>query len=121
MTLEQRNNKKDELQKELKIKKHVKLSEDEKYLVISISDARLILEELHLSRNPALTNIISRLKQDTGANILDIATQLKKMEVCAACSIEGQERSCYSLLARKLGRRLYRLLLRANYINTEGF
>lgn len=96
-----------------------RLSAAEKYIIITLSDMKLILAEIGSSENIHLSRIKSRFESETGADILDIATLLKRTDVCAACSIEGQAHNCKSLISRKLGRRLYRLLLRANYITGE--
>lgn len=96
----------------------------EKYIVIKLSEVKLLYSILNnLSENELKKKVppelLERFNNETGADIEDIANQLKKLPLCPACILEGQERSCKSLDAQKLGRRLYRLIQRANYINTE--
>lgn len=55
-----------------------------------------------------------RADGDTGGDFLEIADALKRMEFCPACRIESQERSCAVIDAQKLGRRLKRLIDRAD-------
>lgn len=50
---------------------------------------------------------------DTGGDFEEIANLLKDMKICAACVFESQEHSCSALEARRLGRRLWRLIERA--------
>lgn len=54
-----------------------------------------------------------RADGDTGGDFEEIANELKRMGICPACSGESQERTCQSVEARKLGRRLWRLIERA--------
>lgn len=92
-------------------------NENELYIILTLSDAKLLANNITIN-TPELERIKSRFELETGANLLQIVTWLKNMIICPACSIENQEHSCSSLVSRKLGRRLYRLLLRANYIDT---
>ena len=91
---------------------------NEKYIIIQLSEVKYIKELLkeYIPKEKIPEKIIDRFENETGADIEDIATQLKKLPLCAACKIESQEDSCRSLDAQKLGRRLYRLINRAHYI-----
>lgn len=90
-----------------------------KYIIIKLSEAKLIYNILNKLPKSELENIppelLERFNSETGADIEDIANQLKTMPICPACRIESQEWSCNSLDTQALGRRLYRLLQRANY------
>lgn len=80
------------------------------YLLLSVDDAREIVQGSAIG----MRKILDRLKKDTGGDLITIATVLKNMPVCAACRMEGVACYCYSLDAQKIGRRLYRLIERAN-------
>lgn len=90
------------------------------YLIISVDDARLIAESLPISYEPRLQAIRDRLCQDTGADIEEMASRLKQIPVCQACSIEGQKEHCEVVFAQKQGRRLWRLIERALGIRQAG-
>lgn len=62
-----------------------------------------------------------RADGDTGGDFLEIADSLKQMTVCAACNIEAQARFCVAIYAQKLGRRLKRLIDRANERSESTF
>ncbi len=104
---------------------------NEKYILIKLSDAKLIkkiLDEEVLSYtgpyayvfsdiryriNKELSPLLARIEQETGGDFVDISTQLKTLPMCSACIIEGQEHTCQSISAQRLGRRLLRLIKRA--------
>lgn len=95
--------------------------EAKKYLLLSVEDALLLYGAiLGLSMTQGglpkgrITRIAERLRDDSGGDLRDIAARLKKLEICGACSIEGQASYCASLFANKLGRRLARLIERAD-------
>lgn len=70
-------------------------------------DVRALLEQT------ASEHVLERLRTDTGGDLEEIASLLKKTEICPACLLESQERSCCSLETQKIGRRLSRLIERA--------
>lgn len=79
-----------------------------KYLLITVDDARAIAPHLPEGR------LKQRLTKDTGGDFNDIVHRLKKLPTCMACDIEGQQHDCFSLVANKIGRRLKRLVTRAD-------
>lgn len=83
-----------------------------KYIILNLDDMKTILQ--YLQTNDKTKNIINRFKNEDGGNIQEIANLLKKLDTCHACQVEGQERNCESLIARKIGRRLNRLIFRAD-------
>lgn len=86
-----------------------------RYLVITLSDAATIANALRKKwlANDDEQRIAERLRHDTGANVQEIVDLLHDLQICGACELEGQAASCKSIDARKLGRRLRRLLERA--------
>jgi hypothetical protein len=84
-----------------------------RHLVITAADAARLAAALAGATDPDLRRIGDRLAVDTGGDMREIAGLLKHLEVCAACNIEGQARSCNSLEAQRIGRRLSRLIDRA--------
>jgi hypothetical protein len=87
-----------------------------KYLLLSAADCATIVDIYECSiglDSPRFTKIIDRLRSDTGGDFEDIAETLKRSPICPPCEIEGFPDCCESLLARKLGRRLARLIERA--------
>ncbi len=73
------------------------------------AEARDLIVRLLASR-PEAASLVERLRHDTGAPVEDIARDLKRLDICAACAIEGQSASCESVHARAVGRRLHRLV-----------
>ena len=55
-----------------------------------------------------------RFDAETGGDLGEVVELLKGLPICAACDLEGQASSCQSVAAHKLGRRLRRLVERAN-------
>lgn len=103
----------------------------EKYLIVKLSDMKQLVEIINKDilehKSPyeyvlrdakfnflKMKPFLNRIENETGADIVDIVQQLKTLEICPACQIESQEHSCNSLDANKLGRRLSRLVQRAN-------
>lgn len=86
-----------------------------KYALLNISDVRLIVEALKETDNERLQSVRSRLASETGGDFQEIADRLKTLHTCPACSIEGQEHSCVRIAANFQGRRLKRLIDRANH------
>jgi hypothetical protein len=84
-----------------------------RHLVIAATDAARIAAALRDAKDPDLRRIGDRLAADAGGDMREIADQLKALDICGACWVEGQSASCYSLQAQKLGRRLARLIERA--------
>lgn len=103
---------------------------NEKYIVVKLSEAKklaeIIREEVFEEngqyayvlrdlefRLREVMSLLNRIDNESGADIKGIVDQLKHMDICPACVIEGQQHSCSVLEAQKLGRRLKRLLDRA--------
>jgi hypothetical protein len=108
----------------------------DKYIIVNLEQAKLlakIIKEEIIEDDGAysyvfcdakyrlreVSGLLNRIEQETGADLNDIAGQLKNMRICPACSGEGQEHSCSSLVARTLGRRLKRVLKRADGDTSE--
>lgn len=86
------------------------------YLLISVDDARVISRVLDgddIQERVRFQMLQDRLEQDTGGDFEEIASLLKRQEICAACSIEGQANYCSSIETQKIGRRIARLIDRA--------
>lgn len=84
-------------------------TEGPKYIIVTLDDAKVIAK--HLPNGP----IKDRFEFETGADIQEIVDRLKSMSHCHACEVEGQTHYCQVNYARKLGRRLRRLLERARH------
>jgi len=105
----------------------------EKYILVKLSDAKLlrqvldeevlnydgpyayVFSDLKHRLNSELKLLLDRIEQETGGDFVGIATQLKKMPICGACDFECQGHTCQSLVTNKFGRRLSRLIERANH------
>lgn len=87
--------------------------ENKKYIIISLDDAKYLATHGN-KYTDTFSRILGRFEIEEGADILEIAKELKSMPICGACSIECQEENCNSIYSRKLGRRLARLIERAN-------
>lgn len=88
----------------------------QKYVILRLEDAQALSSHVQeASASPRTMLVAERLKKEEGGDILDIAQQLKDTEFCGACIHEGRERYCTSLDAQKLGRRLRRLVERADH------
>ncbi len=86
-----------------------------KYILLRVEDAhaladRIINGEPRANAKALALNILS----DTGGDLREIADSLKDQEICGACAHENMERYCRSLGAQKTGRRLLRLIERAD-------
>lgn len=112
-------------------------NQEEKYILIKLSDAKLIAQlirkEIIEKESPyryvytdivrqiaPLETILERFEKEEGADIVDIVKRLKGLSYCHACVVEGQQHSCVSPYANKIGRRLKRLVDRANGIIPPG-
>ena len=90
-----------------------------KYMLLSIEDARWLADAV--PRGPwfkpakryKTRDLVGRLRTEEGGDFEAIVAQLKGAEPCAACSIEGQLAYCANLEMHKIGRRLDRLVERA--------
>jgi hypothetical protein len=91
---------------------------ERRYVVLTLDDAKALAAASTGVIN--VRQIRERLMQETGADMDDIVQQFKELEICAACSVEGQERSCVVHVARQQGRRLKRLLERARGERAPG-
>ena len=90
---------------------------DKKYVIMTIEDARA----LALSPETTADSIIAdSINADTGADLRELAEALKKIPICTACGHEGMAGSCNALDAQKLGRRLARLVERADSRSVSG-
>ena len=93
-----------------------------KYVVLTLDDARQIADAL--PDGPGLPEPVqhfrARMAAETGADMQEAVDALQKLDLCAACSIEAQESDCRVLAARRLGRRLRRLLERARGERAPG-
>jgi hypothetical protein len=88
---------------------------ENKYIIMRLNDAKALASASYSAEcSHKIKKIIVRIQSESGADIEDIATRLKQLPICGACSIESQESSCNCLVARQLGRRLNRLIDRAN-------
>jgi hypothetical protein len=84
---------------------------NKRYMLLSVDDAR----ELAKSPETAIDRqIADSVNADTGGDFQEIADLLKAIPICTACNHEGMASNCNALDARKLGRRLARLIERAN-------
>lgn len=108
---------------------------DHRYILVRLDDAREIADTLKtqqavssfraaLSQRfakalaPRVQLFVERVEVETGADLQDIVGQLKAAEPCHACVVEAQLRSCVCWRSNKLGRRLARLIERAD--NPQG-
>lgn len=85
---------------------------DARHIVITLADAKRIADALR--GNAEMSAIVERFAVETGADMRELVHELTHLGKCQACIIEGQERDCVSIPAAKLGRRLRRLLDRAD-------
>lgn len=85
-----------------------------RYILVELADAKLLAQYAAATLDPALIRVVNRIGLETGADLPDIARQLMDTRTCMACDIEGQARWCCSIHTRKLGRRLRRLIERAD-------
>lgn len=124
-SLEHKNNQHENIQK---------INKDNRYIIVNLADAKKLAESIRRHvidyRGPYAyvfsdllydlresMQFILRIGDESGADILDIATTLKKLPICGACEFEGQGHACESIKANRIGRRLFRLLLRAESAN----
>jgi hypothetical protein len=93
-----------------------------RYVVLTLRDAQDLGTLLRLVEQGAPVHDEGRLlalalgeglRHDTGDDAQEIADLLQRMPICGACSREGVASRCEVTDARKLGRRLRRLLERA--------
>ena len=87
-----------------------------KYMLIRVEDARWLTHAVDGCAGPGPSDnrdLVERLSSDEGGDFEAIVAQLKGAEPCAACSIEGQLAYCANLEMHKIGRRLDRLVERA--------
>jgi len=100
----------------------------ERYIILTLADARLLANHVSVKAGSSLPDAqfqmlwraVYRIQNDTGANIQDVVDQLLGAEACPACVIEGQQRSCIAWAVQGLGRRLRRLLERARHERPPG-
>lgn len=89
---------------------------DKRYVLVEVGEARIIAQQIQqgTTPNPETTRaFVERMQTEEGGNFEDIAIRLKRLPSCMACQVESQEHNCESIEARRLGRRVWRLLLRA--------
>jgi len=87
---------------------------EKRYVILELSDAKALAASAVGALPDAIRAVVTRIESETGADIPDIVQRLKRLDFCPACVIEGQQRSCSCLAAQKLGRRLSRLVDRAD-------
>jgi hypothetical protein len=85
------------------------MTESKKYVILALDDAKVLAQTSSCG-----LSVVDRLRVETGADIEEIAALLKALTTCLACEVEGQETYCVCWQAHKLGRRLSRLIDRAN-------
>jgi hypothetical protein len=86
-----------------------------KYLLITVEQARWLAQAVDgCAVGQRHQPFMARLMEDTGGDFLEIALMMKHQDPCPACSIEGQLSSCANLETQQLGRRLQRLIDRAD-------
>ena len=91
-----------------------KVIPDLRYVILALDDAKALALNASAAFDERVARVIARIEAETGADVEEIVDQLKGLDVCAACAIEGQERYCVCWQGNKLGRRLARLVDRAN-------
>lgn len=100
-----------------------------RYVILTLEDARELVNHIVRSgvfkwladdETRGIIRIYERLRDDTVADIEDIVGQLKRLDLCAPCVIEGMPEGCCAHDAQKLGRRLSRLLERARGERAPG-
>lgn len=97
-----------------------------KYMLISVDDARWLAQAVDACagkgpRGPwseatkayDTPDLVGRLRTDEGGDFEEIVRQLKGATPCAPCAIEGQLPHCANLEMHAIGRRLDRLVERA--------
>ncbi len=89
---------------------------DRRYVILELSDAKALALNASAGFDEQVARVIDRIEAETGADVEDIVRQLKALEVCCACEGESMEKTCVCWSANKLGRRLSRLVDRANGI-----
>ena len=89
---------------------------DKRYVILDLSDAKALALNASAGHDEQVSRTIARIETETGADIEDIVDQLKAIDACHACVVESQTRYCVCWSANKLGRRLSRLVDRANGI-----
>jgi hypothetical protein len=84
---------------------------EQRYVLLTVKDARSLAfaEDTENDRRVAAS-----VNADTGGDVQGIANMLKGIAVCPACSHEGMAGTCNAVDAQKLGRRLQRLIDRAD-------
>lgn len=88
----------------------------QQYIIVRLEDAKLLARIAVLSEGvaaPELKALTDRIAAEEGANIGEIAYLMKHQGTCPACNIEMQQHSCCNIETKALGRRLSRLIDRA--------
>ncbi|MEX3764499.1 hypothetical protein [Paraburkholderia phenoliruptrix] len=85
-----------------------------RYIIMELDDAKQLALNASAGFDERVARTIDRINAETGADMEDIVAQLKGIDTCHACLVEGQEAYCVCWEANKLGRRLSRLVDRAN-------
>ena len=79
-----------------------------RYIILRLDDAKA------LAQGQAAPGVLARIREETGGDMEEIASLLMGLRFCHACVVECQQQYCESLSANQLGRRLRRLIERAN-------
>ncbi|EON14855.1 hypothetical protein [Pandoraea sp. SD6-2] len=87
---------------------------EKRYIIMELEDAKQLALNASAGFDERVAQTMERIESETGADIEDIVEQLKAIEPCEACVIESQQQYCVCWHANKLGRRLRRLVERAN-------
>lgn len=86
---------------------------ERRYILMELSDAQRLAQAVPVLRRQPVLKTFQRIMGETGGDFEEIANMLKALPICHACVVEGQHQYCNSLDANKLGRRLQRLIKRA--------
>jgi len=91
-----------------------------KYVIVRLDDIHGLLKLCNTRTDSAhMKSVIDRLKNETGGDIQNVVDEMKATGICHVCMTECQEHNCTSIYTNHLGRRLSRLLDRANTARPE--
>ena len=87
---------------------------EKRYIIMELGDAKQLALNASAGFDERIAHVIERINAEVGADIEDIVAQLKGIKPCHACVVEGQQEHCCCRQENKLGRRLRRLIARAD-------
>lgn len=90
------------------------INPDLRYVILELSDAKALALNASAGFDERVARVLGRLEAETGSDVEDIVAQLKALEPCGACVHESMERYCVCWRGNRLGRRIARLVDRAN-------